>query len=198
MSARRLTVIVKRAARYGTPSAIEERGATVTDAIFRTSMGSFTASLMPDHAPKTVENFIGLANGSKAWTDPKDGASRQEPLYSGTILHRVIAGFMIQGGDPTGTGTGGPGYTFEDECPPDGPTFNQIGRLAMANAGPGTNGCQFFVTVAETPWLNGRHTIFGQVTEGFDVVEAIGNVATGPQDRPVEDIVVERIEITDS
>jgi peptidyl-prolyl cis-trans isomerase A (cyclophilin A) len=170
----------------------------VTDAIFHTSMGSFTVSLMPDHAPKTVENFTGLANGSKAWTDPNDGASRQEPLYSGTTLHRVIDGFMIQGGDPTGTGTGGPGYTFEDECPPYGPTFNQVGRLAMANAGPGTNGCQFFVTVAETPWLNGRHTIFGQVTGGFDVVETIGKVATGPQDRPVEDIVVERIEITDS
>ena len=148
-------------------------------ATFHTSKGAFTVSLMPEHAPKTVANFVGLATGTKAWTDPRDGASREEPLYPGTIFHRVIDGFMIQGGDPTGTGTGGPGYTFEDECPPDGPTFNQVGRLAMANAGPGTNGCQFFLTIAETPWLNGRHTIFGQVTEGYDVVETIGNVATG-------------------
>src|SRR5206468_12260290 len=104
------------------------------------------------HAPKTVENFIGLASGTKGWTDPRGGASRTEPLYAGTVVHRVIDGFMVQGGDPTGTGTGGPGFQFQDECPPDGPTFNQSGRLAMANSGPGTNGCQFFVTVAETPW----------------------------------------------
>jgi peptidyl-prolyl cis-trans isomerase A (cyclophilin A) len=104
---------------------------------------------------------------------------------------------MIQGGDPTGTGTGDPGYRFGDECPPDGPTFNQPGRLAMANAGPNTNGSQFFITVAETPWLNGRHTIFGQVTDGYEVVESISGVATGPMDRPLEDIVIERIDIVD-
>jgi peptidyl-prolyl cis-trans isomerase A (cyclophilin A) len=104
---------------------------------------------------------------------------------------------MIQGGDPTGTGSGGPGYTFADECPAGGPTFNQVGRLAMANAGPGTNGCQFFVTVGETPWLNGKHTIFGQVTEGYDVVEAISKAQTGAMDRPSADIVVERIDIAD-
>jgi peptidyl-prolyl cis-trans isomerase A (cyclophilin A) len=166
-------------------------------ATFQTSMGSFTVSLMPEHAPKTVENFVGLAKGTKGWTDPRDGSQRDEPLYAGTILHRVIDGFMIQGGDPTGTGTGGPGYRFEDECPPDGPTFNQPGRLAMANAGPGTNGCQFFVTVAETPWLNGRHTIFGQVTEGYDVVESIGKVTVGAQDRPVTDVVIEGIDVTE-
>ena len=103
---------------------------------------------------------------------------------------------MIQGGDPTGTGTGGPGYTFADECPPDGPTFNQVGRLAMANAGPGTNGCQFFVTVAETPWLNGRHTIFGQVTEGYEIVEAISKAPIGAQDRPLSDVKIETIEIS--
>jgi peptidyl-prolyl cis-trans isomerase A (cyclophilin A) len=164
-------------------------------ATFTTSMGSFVVELMPEHAPKTVANFVDLANGSKAWTDPQDGSAREDPLYPGTIFHRVIDGFMIQGGDPTGTGTGGPGYTFEDEVPDGGPTFNQPGRLAMANAGPNTNGCQFFVTVAETPWLNGRHTIFGQVTDGYDVVESIANVATGPQDRPQADIVVERIDI---
>lgn len=166
-------------------------------AMFVTNKGSFTVSLMPDHAPKTVENFIGLADGSKGWTDPRDGAEKTEALYPGTIFHRVIDGFMIQGGDPTGTGTGDPGYRFEDECPPDGPTFNQPGRLAMANAGPGTNGCQFFVTVAETPWLNGRHTIFGQVTEGYDVVEAISKVGTGAMDRPTDDVVIERIEIAE-
>ena len=166
-------------------------------ATFVTNKGSFTIQLMPDHAPKTVDNFVGLARGTKAWTDPRDGTAHDDPLYPGTIFHRVIDGFMIQGGDPTGTGTGGPGYTFEDECPPDGPTFNQVGRLAMANAGPGTNGCQFFVTVAETPWLNGRHTIFGQVTDGYDVVEAISQVATIGGDKPVEDVVLERIDIVD-
>ncbi len=166
-------------------------------ATFVTNHGSFTVSLMPEHAPMTVENFVGLANGSKGWTDPRDGTEKAEALYPGTTFHRVIEGFMIQGGDPTGTGTGGPGYTFEDECPPNGPTFNQPGRLAMANAGPGTNGCQFFVTVAETPWLNGRHTIFGQVIEGYDVVDAISKVPTGGMDRPTDDVVIERIEIAD-
>jgi len=166
-------------------------------ATFHTSMGSFTVSLMPDHAPKTVENFMALAAGTKEWTDPRDGQKKTEALFPGTIFHRVIDGFMIQGGDPTGTGTGGPGYRFEDECPPGGPTFNQAGRLAMANSGPGTNGCQFFVTLAETPWLNGRHTIFGQVTEGYDVVGAIGKAATGTQDRPATDVVIERIDIAD-
>ncbi|MEX0983743.1 MAG: peptidylprolyl isomerase [Actinomycetota bacterium] len=167
------------------------------NATFVTSEGSFTVSLMREHAPETVANFVGLATGTKQWTDPRDGTTKTEPLYAGTILHRVIDGFMLQGGDPTGTGTGGPGYTFADECPPGGPTFNQVGRLAMANAGPGTNGCQFFVTVAETPWLNGKHTIFGQVTAGYDVVEAIAKVPVGAQDRPAADITIERIEITE-
>lgn len=170
----------------------------MSTAVFHTSQGSFVVSLMSGHAPKTVENFLALATGAKEWTDPRDGAAKSDPLYPGTIFHRVIDGFMIQGGDPTGTGTGGPGYTFEDECPPDGPTFNQSGRLAMANAGPGTNGCQFFVTVAETPWLNGRHTIFGQVTEGYDVVEAISKLSTRLQDRPADDVVIERIDIVEA
>jgi peptidyl-prolyl cis-trans isomerase A (cyclophilin A) len=167
------------------------------DATFVTNRGSFIVSLMPEHAPKTVENFVGLATGSKSWTDPNGGGAKTEPLYPGTVFHRVIDGFMIQGGDPLGSGRGGPGYTFEDECPPDGPTFNQVGRLAMANAGPGTNGSQFFVTVGEAPWLNGRHTIFGQVVDGYDVVEAISKLPTGPNDRPVDDVVVERIDITE-
>jgi peptidyl-prolyl cis-trans isomerase A (cyclophilin A) len=166
-------------------------------ATFVTNRGTFSVSLMPEHAPKTVENFIGLAKGDKTWTDPRDGSTQQAPLYSGTIFHRVIDGFMIQGGDPTGTGRGGPGYTFEDECPPDGPTFNQVGRLAMANAGPGTNGSQFFVTVSETPWLNGKHTIFGQVVDGYSVVESISSAPTAGGDKPVDDIVIERIDISD-
>jgi peptidyl-prolyl cis-trans isomerase A (cyclophilin A) len=152
--------------------------------------------LMPGHAPVTVANFVELATGKKEWTDPKDGSTKSEPLYSGTVFHRVIPDFMIQGGDPEGTGRGGPGYRFGDEVPPEGPTFDRPGLLAMANAGPGTNGSQFFVTVALTPWLNGKHTIFGEVTEGMDVVEAIAATPTGGQDRPVEDVVLERVEIS--
>ena len=169
----------------------------MTTATFVTNKGSFTVELMPEHAPKTVQNFVELAGGDREWTDPRDGVTKQEPLYPGTVFHRVIDGFMIQGGDPTGTGMGGPGYRFEDECPPGSPTFNQTGRLAMANSGPGTNGSQFFLTVAETPWLNGKHTIFGQVTEGYDVVEAIAKAETGVQDRPADDVVIERIDISD-
>ena len=167
----------------------------MTTATFVTSIGSFTVRLMPEHAPKTVANFTDLATGGREWTDPRDRKKRSDALYPGTIFHRVIAGFMIQGGDPTGTGTGGPGYTFEDECPPGGPGFDKPGLLAMANAGPGTNGSQFFVTVAPAPWLNGKHTIFGEVTEGYDVVERIAKTSTGAQDRPTDDIVIERIDI---
>ena len=162
-----------------------------------TNKGSFSVALMPEHAPKTVKNFVDLATGGREWTDPRDAQTKSDPLYPGTVFHRVIDGFMVQGGDPAGTGVGGPGYTFEDEVPSDGPTFNQAGRVAMANAGPGTNGSQFFVTVAETPWLNGRHTIFGQVTEGYDVVEAMSKAPTAGQDRPAEEILIERIDITE-
>jgi peptidyl-prolyl cis-trans isomerase A (cyclophilin A) len=169
----------------------------MTDVTFVTSMGSFTARLIPEHAPKTVANFVELANGSREWTDPRDGARRTEPLYDGTVFHRVIENFMIQGGDPAGTGRGGPGYTFEDETPDDGPRFDKPGLLAMANAGPDTNGSQFFVTVAATEWLTGKHTIFGEITEGYEVVEAISKAPTGSQDRPQPDVVLERVEITD-
>jgi peptidyl-prolyl cis-trans isomerase A (cyclophilin A) len=151
---------------------------------------------MPEHAPKTVANFTELATGKREWTDPRDGSKKSESLYDGTIFHRVIPNFMIQGGDPLGSGRGGPGYQFEDECPPGGPRFDRAGLLAMANAGPNTNGSQFFVTVAATDWLTGKHTIFGEVTEGMDVVEAISTLETGAMDRPTQDVVVERIEIT--
>ena len=164
---------------------------------FVTNRGTFKAKLMPEHAPKTVSNFVELATGARTWRDPNDGAEKTEPLYNGTIFHRVIPDFMIQGGDPTGTGRGGPGYNFEDECPPGGPSFDRKGLLAMANAGPNTNGSQFFVTVAATPWLTGKHTIFGEVTEGMDVVDAIATTPTGAQDKPADDVVIERIEIED-
>jgi peptidyl-prolyl cis-trans isomerase A (cyclophilin A) len=169
----------------------------VPTATIHTNKGSFTVRLMPEHAPKTVENFVGLATGAKEWNDPRDGQKKSTALYPGTIFHRVIPGFMVQGGDPTGTGMGGPGYQFEDEVPAGGPSFDKPGLLAMANAGPGTNGSQFFVTVAATPWLDGRHTIFGEVTEGYEVVEAIVGVPTGSQDRPVDDVVIDRIEVGD-
>jgi peptidyl-prolyl cis-trans isomerase A (cyclophilin A) len=169
----------------------------MTEATFVTSMGSFTVRLMPEHAPRTVANFVDLARGSRTWTDPRDGSSSTEPLYDGTIFHRVIHDFMIQGGDPLGTGTGGPGYTFEDECPPDGPSFDRPGLLAMANAGPNSNGSQFFVTVAPTEWLTGKHTIFGEVTEGYDVVQAIARTPTAGRDRPAADVVLERVEVSD-
>ncbi|MGI8479856.1 MAG: peptidylprolyl isomerase [Gaiellaceae bacterium] len=162
---------------------------------FHTNQGSFSVRLMPEHAPNTVENFVGLATGGKGWDDPRDGQRKSTALYPGTIFHRVIPGFMVQGGDPTGTGMGGPGYQFEDECPPDGPGFDQAGLLAMANSGPNTNGSQFFVTVAPAPWLDGKHTIFGVVTEGYDVVENIAGVKTGQQDRPLDDVVIERIAV---
>jgi peptidyl-prolyl cis-trans isomerase A (cyclophilin A) len=142
-----------------------------------------------------VENFVGLATGRREWRGARDGARTSTPLFPGTIFHRVIPDFMIQGGDPEGTGRGGPGYQFEDEVPPGGPSFDRPGLLAMANAGPNTNGSQFFVTVAPTPHLTGKHTIFGEVTEGYEVVEAISKVPTGRQDRPREDVVIERIDI---
>jgi peptidyl-prolyl cis-trans isomerase A (cyclophilin A) len=168
----------------------------MTTATFVTSMGSFTVRLMPEHAPKTVANFVDLATGTKEWTDPRSRKPGTGPFYDGTVFHRVIENFMIQGGDPTGTGRGGPGYQFEDEVPQDGPRFDRQGLLAMANAGPGTNGSQFFVTAAATEWLTGKHTIFGEVTEGYDVVEAISRVSTDRNDRPDTDVVLERVEIS--
>ena len=159
---------------------------------FETSKGNFTCVLYSKQAPKTVANFVGLAEGTKEWTDSNTGRKVKKPLYDGTIFHRVIPDFMVQGGDPLGNGTGGPGYEFQDEFSSD-LTFDKPGKLAMANRGPNTNGSQFFVTVAATPWLNGRHTIFGHVVEGQNVVDAIVNVKRGANDKPVEPVVVKKI-----
>jgi peptidyl-prolyl cis-trans isomerase A (cyclophilin A) len=169
----------------------------VTTAKFVTSQGSFTVRLMPDHAPNTVANFVELATGKREWRDPRDGRRKSEPLYNGTIFHRVIPDFMVQGGDPEGTGRGGPGYRFEDECPPGGPKFDRPGLVAMANAGPNTNGSQFFVTVAATPWLTGKHTIFGEVTEGMEIVDAISKTETDRDDKPAGEVTLEHVEIQD-
>jgi peptidyl-prolyl cis-trans isomerase A (cyclophilin A) len=163
-------------------------------ATLRTNQGTIVLRLFPDHAPKTVRNFTDLAQGSREWTNPETGQKTTNPLYSGTIFHRVIPDFMIQGGDPLGNGRGGPGYQFGDEFHPD-LSFNRPYLLAMANAGPGTNGSQFFITTVPTPHLNGRHTIFGEVTEGSDVVDKISHLKTGRNDRPIEDVVIESIQI---
>jgi peptidyl-prolyl cis-trans isomerase A (cyclophilin A) len=166
-------------------------------ATLHTSMGDIRITLFPDHAPKTVRNFTGLAEGTQEWTDPRVRAKSTAPLYDGTIFHRVIPGFMIQGGDPLGTGTGGPGYRFNDEFHGD-LVFDKPYLLAMANAGPNTNGSQFFITVEPTPWLNMKHSIFGEVAdqESRDVVDAIAAVPTGRADRPNTDVVISSITIT--
>lgn len=163
-------------------------------ATMSTSAGEIEVRLFPDHAPKTVRNFVGLAEGGQEWTDPATGAVTTRPLYPGTVFHRVIDGFMIQGGDPLGTGRGGPGYTFADECHPE-LGFTRPYLLAMANAGPGTNGSQFFITVAATPWLTGKHTIFGEVTRGTDVVDAITQVPRDRSDRPQQPVTIEAVTI---
>jgi peptidyl-prolyl cis-trans isomerase A (cyclophilin A) len=162
-------------------------------ATLRTSRGTVKVRLYPDHAPKTVRNFVDLAEGSREWTDPR---TRQPggKLYDGTIFHRVIPDFMIQGGDPLGTGTGGPGYQFADEFHPD-LAFDRPYLLAMANAGPGTNGSQFFITTVPTPWLTRKHTIFGEVIDGSDVVDQISKAERGRNDRPVTDVVLESVTI---
>ena len=162
---------------------------------FHTSLGQVSCSLMPDVAPKTVLNFVQLAEGGKEWTDPNTKEKTTEKLYDGTIFHRVIPKFMIQGGDPLGSGRGGPGYRFEDETTPD-VTFDSPGLLAMANSGPNTNGSQFFITDRSKPkHLNGKHTIFGKC-ENLDVVEAIASTPRARRDKPKTDVVLQRVEIT--
>ena len=168
----------------------------MTTMTLHTSKGDIVLSLFDNHAPATVRTITGLADGSTEWTDPATGQASSAPLYNGTVFHRVIPGFMIQGGDPLGTGTGGPGFRFKDEPHPE-LVFDRPYLLAMANAGPNTNGSQFFITVAPTTWLNFKHTIFGEVADqaGRDVVDAIAGVATGHQDRPVEPVVIERVTV---
>ena len=163
-------------------------------ATLHTNHGDITLLLFGDQAPKTVDNFVGLASGTKEYTDPKTGERRSSKFYDGLTFHRVIDGFMIQGGCPLGTGTGGPGYTFGDEFHPD-LVFNKPYLLAMANAGPGTNGSQFFITVGPQPHLNRKHTIFGEVADqrSRDVVDQIAQVRTGRGDRPVNPVVIESV-----
>ncbi len=163
-------------------------------AIFETNLGSFKVKLHSEKTPLTVDNFVGLAEGTKEWTDPKTGKKSNKKFYDGITFHRVISGFMIQGGDPLGNGTGGPGYTFKDEFDKS-LRFDHPGVLAMANAGPSTNGSQFFVTVAELPRLNDKHTIFGDVVDGMDIVYKIAKTPTGAADRPVEPVVIKTITI---
>jgi peptidyl-prolyl cis-trans isomerase A (cyclophilin A) len=169
-----------------------------TYAIFNTSEGTIVCRLFETDAPKTVANFVELAEGKREWTHPVGNRKSSDKLYHGTIFHRVIPDFMIQGGDPAGTGMGGPGYKFEDETKGSPHSFDKKGKLAMANAGPNTNGSQFFITVAPTTWLTGKHTIFGEVVEGQDIVDKISKVARGTQDKPktpviIESLVIERV-----
>jgi peptidyl-prolyl cis-trans isomerase A (cyclophilin A) len=165
-----------------------------TYAHFDTTEGSFTVRLFEKEAPKTVANFVGLAEGSKEWHDPATGERKTEPFYDGVIFHRIIDGFMIQGGDRLGQGTGGPGYKFADEFHPS-LRHSKAGMLSMANAGPNTNGSQFFITLGPTPHLDNRHSVFGEVVTGLDVVKKIGSVKTGRQDRPVTPVVMKHVTI---
>ena len=166
----------------------------MTTAHFHTSEGDFTVKLFDDKAPKTVANFTGLAEGTKEWTHPKTGEKSSKPYYDGIIFHRVINGFMILGGDPLGQGFGGPGYNFEDEFHPE-LRHDRAGILSMANAGPNTNGSQFFITLGPTPHLDRRHSVFGKVIDGLDVVKAIGAAKTDGQDKPLTPIVMNKVTI---
>lgn len=168
--------------------------ASGTYAVFETSLGSIVIRLFEKEAPKTVANFIGLAEGTKAFRDSKSGKDVTRPFYDGLVFHRVIPGFMIQGGCPEGSGRGGPGYKFEDEFHST-LTHDKPGKLSMANSGPNTNGSQFFVTVAATPWLDNRHSVFGEVIEGQDVADKIANVARDRSDRPLEPVVLQKVRI---
>ena len=166
-----------------------------TYAVFETSEGNIVCRLFEKEAPKTVANFVELAEGKREWTHPSTRTKSKDPLYHGTVFHRVIPDFMIQGGDPQGTGMGGPGYQFEDETKGSAHRFDKAGKLAMANAGPNTNGSQFFITVANTDWRTGMHTIFGEVVEGNVIVEKISKVARNRQDRPNKDVVLKSVKI---
>jgi peptidyl-prolyl cis-trans isomerase A (cyclophilin A) len=162
---------------------------------FVTTEGTFTIRLFDQEAPKTVENFVGLAEGTKEWTDPRTNKKVTQPYYDGIVFHRIIDGFMIQGGDPLGQGIGGPGYNFADEFHPKA-RHDKAGILSMANRGPNTNGGQFFITLGPTPHLDDRHSVFGEVVEGMDVVRKIGSTKTDARDRPVKDIAIQQVKIT--
>ncbi len=164
-------------------------------ATFNTSEGTIVCRLFEQEAPVTVKNFVDLAEGTREWTDPRTRQKSTSRLYDGTVFHRVIPDFMIQGGDPEGTGMGGPGYKFQDETKGSPHKFDKHGKLAMANAGPNTNGSQFFITVAPTPWLTGNHTIFGEVIDGQDVANKITALPRNRQDRPLKDVVLNSVQI---
>lgn len=164
-------------------------------ATLKTNEGTIVCRLFETEAPKTVKNFVDLAEGKRDWNDHVSKKKGPGPLYNGTIFHRVIPDFMIQGGDPSGTGMGGPGYKFEDETKGSPHRFDKKGKLAMANAGPNTNGSQFFITVAPTQWLTGNHTIFGEVIEGQDIADKIANLPRGAQDKPKKDVVLESVTV---
>ncbi|MEI6216860.1 MAG: peptidylprolyl isomerase [Actinomycetes bacterium] len=170
----------------------------MSTAILHTNLGDITVELFPNHAPKTVANFVELATGAREWIDPRTGEKSNANLFDGTVFHRVIANFMIQGGDPLGTGTGGPGYRFADEFHGE-LGFDRPYLLAMANSGPGTNGSQFFITVAPTAWLNRKHTIFGEVKDADSqkVVDAIATTKTGAQDRPLQAVTINSVTISE-
>ena len=161
---------------------------------FTTSEGNFSVRLFDKETPITVENFVGLAEGTKEWTDPRTNQRVRQPYYDGIIFHRIIDGFMIQGGDPLGRGTGGPGYDFADEFHPS-LRHSKAGILSMANRGPNTNGGQFFLTLGPTPHLDNRHSVFGEVVDGMDIVRKIGSTRTGAQDRPIKDVVIQSVKI---
>ena len=163
-------------------------------ATLHTNKGDIELELFDERAPNTVENFVGLATGEKEWEDPNTGETRTDPLYENILFHRIISGFMIQTGDPLGTGRGGPGYTFEDEFHPD-LRHDSAGMLSMANRGPNTNGSQFFITLGAQPHLDDKHAVFGEVTDGMDVVREIGNAKTGRNDKPVNDVVIESVTV---
>jgi peptidyl-prolyl cis-trans isomerase A (cyclophilin A) len=163
-------------------------------AVFETTVGDLICSLEEEKAPETVKNFVGLATGEKEYTDPKTGKKSNEPFYDGTVFHRIIKNFMVQGGDRLGQGTGGPGYKFKDEFH-SSLKHKGAGILSMANSGPHTNGSQFFITLVPTPWLDGKHTVFGEVVKGEDVLQKLGAVVTGAQDRPREEVGIKKLRI---
>jgi peptidyl-prolyl cis-trans isomerase A (cyclophilin A) len=190
-----VVAILAAAVAFAGQDAPAKKGGGKVYAHFTTNLGKFTVELFEKDAPKTVANFVGLAEGTKEWTDPKTGAKVKKPFYNGLIFHRVIPDFMIQGGDPLGTGTGDPGYKFADEFG-SGRKMDKAGVMAMANAGPNTNGSQFFITLKETNYLNGKHTVFGEVTEGMDTIRKIGETkTTKPGDRPVVPVVMQSVTI---